>query len=235
MRVFREAEMPLLPVLVRMEQNGIRLDVDLLAKISKELELRIDKIEARIHEIAGGPFNIRSTGDPREAALRGSRAPQGGRDASAPRRRAKGTGYATDEATLRDLEPFHELPRLVLEYRHLTKLKSTYVDTLAGVREPGDGRIHTSFHQTGAATGRLSSSDPNLQNIPIRSPRGARSARRSCRRTDWVFLSCDYSQIELRLLAHLSQRPAPARRVPERRGHPPLDRGAGLQGRSRTT
>ncbi|MDJ0974590.1 MAG: DNA polymerase I, partial [Planctomycetota bacterium] len=205
-RVFQEAEMPLLPVLVRMEANGIRLDVDLLQSISADLGERIEATEARIHELAGREFNIRSTQtlgailfEELELHLAAGR--------KRPKRTSKGTGYATDEATLRDLQPFHELPGLVLGYRHMSKLKSTYVDTLPTYVHPETKRIHTSFHQTGAATGRLSSSDPNLQNIPIRSAEGRAIRKAFVPEDGWRFLSCDYSQIELRLLAHFSEDP----------------------------
>ncbi len=205
-RVFQEAEMPLLPVLVRMEGNGIRLDASLLEGISADLGVRIEETEARIHELAGREFNIRSTQtlgqilfEELELHLKAGR--------KRPKRTSKGTGYATDEATMRDLTPFHELPGLVLGYRHMSKLKSTYVDTLPTYVNPDTGRIHTSFHQTGAATGRLSSSDPNLQNIPIRSAEGRAIRKAFVPETGWKFLSCDYSQIELRLLAHFSQDP----------------------------
>ncbi len=202
-RVFDEVEMPLLPVLVRMEQNGIRLDTQKLAVISKDLETRIADLEDRIHALAGEPFNIRSTAslakilfdDLELHKLAGRRQ---------PKKTSKGGGWATDEQTLRDLESFHELPGLVLEYRHLSKLKSTYVDSLPQYVHPTTKRVHTCFHQTGAATGRLSSSDPNLQNIPIRSEEGRTIRRAFVPEDGWQFLSADYSQIELRLMAHMS-------------------------------
>jgi DNA polymerase-1 len=202
-RVFREAEMPLVAVLMRMEANGIRLDVDRLARISEDLDARVAKAEARIHELAGEVFNIRSTAalgrilfEDLELHLAAGR--------KRPKKTAKGTGYATDETTLNELAPFHELPRLILTYRSLSKLKSTYVDSLPHYVNPETGRVHTSFHQTGAATGRLSSSDPNLQNIPIRSEEGRAIRTAFVPQDGWLFLSADYSQIELRLLAHLS-------------------------------
>jgi DNA polymerase-1 len=203
MRVFREAEMPLVPVLMRMEANGIRLDVEHLAKISEDLDQRAAEAESQIHELAGEVFNIRSTATLgrilfEDLALHEA----AGR--RRPKKTAKGKGYATDETTLTELAPYHELPRLVLTYRSLTKLQSTYIDTLPGYVHPETGRVHTSFHQTGAATGRLSSSDPNLQNIPIRSEEGRAIRTAFVPESGWIFLSADYSQIELRLLAHLS-------------------------------
>lgn len=202
-RVFREAEMPLVPVLTRMEANGIRLDVSKLEAIEAQLEGRIEEAEAKIHEYNGEPFNIRSTAtlgallfDRLELHKKAGR--------RQPKKTAKGTGYATDESTLAELAPHHELPQLILTYRSLTKLKSTYLDTLPTYVNPETGRIHTSFHQTGAATGRLSSSDPNLQNIPIRSEEGRAIRTAFVPDEGHAFLSADYSQIELRLLAHLS-------------------------------
>jgi DNA polymerase-1 len=202
-RVFREAEMPLLPVLVRMEAHGIRLDEARLADLARSLRTRIDEAERRIHELAGDSFNIRSTAalgkllfDDLELHKKAGR--------GKPRKTAKGTGYATDEETLLELSEHHELPRLVLEYRSLSKLTSTYLDALPRYVNPETGRIHTSFHQTGAATGRLSSSDPNLQNIPVRTAEGRAIREAFVPERGWRFLSADYSQIELRLLAHLS-------------------------------
>jgi DNA polymerase-1 len=202
-RVFREAEMPLLPVLVRMEAAGVRIDLDRLREISRDIDERAERAEARIHELCGEAFNIRSNATLgtmlferlclHEAAGR-----------RRPKKTAKGGGYATDEQTLLELAPYHELPGVVLEYRGLTKLKSTYVDALPTFVNPATGRVHTTFHQTGAATGRLSSSDPNLQNIPIRSDEGKAIREAFVPEPGWRFLSADYSQIELRLLAHLS-------------------------------
>ena len=202
-RVFREAEMPLLPVLARMEANGIRLDVSKLEAIGETLDGRIEEAETQIHEYNGEPFNIRSTAT--LGALLFERLElhkKAGR--KQPKKTAKGTGYATDESTLAELAPHHELPQLILTYRSLTKLKSTYLDTLPTYVNPETGRVHTSFHQTGAATGRLSSSDPNLQNIPIRSEEGRAIRTAFVPDEGHRFLSADYSQIELRLLAHLS-------------------------------
>jgi len=202
-RVFRVAEMPLLPVLTRMEANGIRLDVAKLAAIGTELEGRIEEAERLIQSYTDEPFNIRSTAALGKLLFEDLELHrQAGR--KRPKKTAKGTGYATDEGTLQELAPYHELPQLVLTYRTLSKLKSTYLDTLPTYVNPETGRVHTSFHQTGAATGRLSSSDPNLQNIPIRSPEGRAIRKAFVPEEGWKFLSADYSQIELRLLAHLS-------------------------------
>jgi DNA polymerase-1 len=202
-RVFREAEMPLVAVLTRMEANGIGLDVSKLESIGAGLDGRIEEAERQIQSYADEPFNIRSTAvlgkllfEDLELHKKAGR--------KKPKKTAKGTGYATDEGTLQELSPYHELPQLILTYRSLSKLKSTYLDTLPTYVDPDTKRIHTSFHQTGAATGRLSSSDPNLQNIPIRSEEGRAIRTAFVPEDGWKFLSADYSQIELRLLAHLS-------------------------------
>ncbi|MFV1958828.1 MAG: DNA polymerase I, partial [Planctomycetota bacterium] len=201
--LFHEVEVPLIPVLTRMEHHGVRLDVDLLARISEDLDARAKAAEARIHHLAGETFNIRSNAVLGRILFDDLRLHEKlGR--KKPKRTAKGTGYATDERTLLDLAPFDELPALVLEYRSLTKLKSTYVDALPEVIDPETGRVHTTFHQTGTATGRLSSSDPNLQNIPIRTEEGRAIRKAFVPEEGWLFLSADYSQIELRLMAHLS-------------------------------
>ena len=202
-RLFHDVEIPLVPVLTRMEHHGIRLDVDLLATYSKDLEQRAAAAETRVHELGGEEFNIRSNAHLGRIlfeklelhTLLGRKR---------PKRTAKGTGYATDEQTLLELAPHHDLPASVLEYRSLTKLISTYVDALPAAVNPRTGRVHTTFHQTGTATGRLSSSDPNLQNIPIRKPEGRAIRKAFVPEDGWRFLSADYSQIELRLLAHLS-------------------------------
>jgi DNA polymerase-1 len=205
-RVFRDVEMPLLPVLVRMEANGIRVDVKRLERLGADLEARAAEAEAGILRHCPEGTNVRSNAalgavlfDQLELHRKAGR--------SKPRRTAKGTGYATDEETLLELAPYHELPGLILTYRTLTKLKSTYVDALPQYVNPETGRVHTTFHQTGAATGRLASSDPNLQNIPVRSEEGRAIRRAFVPEEGWRFLSADYSQIELRLLAQLSGDP----------------------------
>lgn len=201
--LFRDVEIPLIPVLMRMEHRGIRLDTALLASFSEELVRRIGEVEEKIYERSGESFNIRSNAQLGRILFEKLELHRlcGRRK---PKRTAKGTGYATDEQTLRDLALHHELPDFLLVYRSLSKLKSTYVDTLPDYVNPETGRIHTTFHQTGTATGRLSSSDPNLQNIPIRTPEGRAIRRAFVPEDGWAFLSADYSQIELRILAHLS-------------------------------
>jgi DNA polymerase-1 len=205
--LFRDAEMPLLPVLLRMEAHGVRLDVERLKRLSEDLTVRAAAAESAIAAIAaanGFPtFNVRSN-----AALGTllfdclALHEKAGR--KKPRRTTTGSGYSTEEETLEELRECHELPGLVLTYRTLSKMKSTYIDTLPEYVNPKTGRVHTTFHPTGAATGRLSSSDPNLQNIPIRTEEGRAIRRAFVPEPGWRFVSADYSQVELRILAHFS-------------------------------
>ncbi len=196
--VFRELEMPLLPVLLRMEERGIRLDPAVFAGLSGELAAAAASIEERVRAQAGEKINLNS---PKQlAALLFERL------GLPPVKRTK-TGFSTDVDVLEQLRNLHEIPALVLEYRTLAKLRSTYVDVLPGMVDPRDGRIHTTFHQTQAATGRLSSSDPNLQNIPIRTGVGLRIREGFVAGPGRLFVGADYSQVELRLLAHLSGDP----------------------------
>ena len=205
-RVFREVEMPLLPVLARMERTGIRVDPDALARMSLALEGRAKKLEEEIHAAAGEVFNLRSNAKIGELLFDKWKLHEvAGRKKA--RRTEKGTGYSTDERTLLELAPYHPLPSKLVDWRMLTKLKSTYVDPLPEAVNPRTGRIHTTFHQTGAATGRLSSSDPNLQNIPARGEEGRAIRAAFVPERGWKLLSADYSQIELRLLAHLANDP----------------------------
>lgn len=194
--LFRQTELPLIDVLVEMEHNGIAIDVDRLATLGAEMVTRIAELQGDIHRVVGHGFNIDS---PKQLAV--VLFDELGLDVI---RKTK-TGRSTDADTLSTLEgrTDHPLPGLVRSYRELTKLKGTYVDTLPKMVTPRTGRIHTSFHQTGAVTGRLSSSDPNLQNIPVRTEMGRRiRAAFVAGVPDNVLLTADYSQIELRLLAH---------------------------------
>jgi len=189
-------EFPLISTLARMEFEGIGLDVTCLEEMSKDLERQIDNLVTEIHRQAGGTFNINSTqqlGDILFNTLK------------LPTVRKTKTGFSTDVGVLETLHGMHPIIDSLLEYRQLTKLKSTYIDALPSLINPGTGRVHTSFNQTVAATGRLSSSDPNLQNIPIRTEVG-RSIRKAFipRSRNSVLLSADYSQIELRVMAHMS-------------------------------
>jgi DNA polymerase-1 len=199
-RVLDEIEMPLVPVIADMEWEGIRIDVALFQQLAAELSDDLATIERDIAGIAGEDLNINS---PRQLAAVPFETDQ------LPVLKKTRTGPSTDADVLEQLaELGHALPRKILDYRELQKLKSTYVDTLPASVNPLTGRIHTSFNQAGAATGRLSSTDPNLQNIPIRTPRGAAIRRGFIPRDGWKFLVADYSQIELRLMAHLSKDPA---------------------------
>jgi len=199
--LFREVEMPLVEVLAEMEWNGVAIDVPFLESMSARLAERMREIEEEIYEVAGQRFNISSPKQLSEVLF-------GKLGLHPPRMTKKGTGYSTDAAVLQMLAMRHPLPALVLEYRQLSKLKSTYVDALPKQISPIDGRIHASFNQTVTATGRLSSSDPNLQNIPIKTELG-REIRRAfvAGEEGNSILSADYSQIELRILAHCSGDP----------------------------
>jgi DNA polymerase I len=207
----RDVEMPLVPVLESMEELGIAIDAGVLSDIAANLDTRLAKLEQEIYAAAGHEFLINS---PQQLAVvlfeELGLAPH--------KRTAKGSRPSTDANVLEDLVNLHPLPRLVLEYRQLAKLKGTYVDALPQLVDPHTGRIHTSFNQTVTATGRLSSSDPNLQNIPIRTEEG-RQIRRAFvpGRADEVLLAADYSQIELRMLAHYTDDPALVRAFAEDR------------------
>jgi DNA polymerase-1 len=198
--LLREIELPLVSVLTDMEWEGIAIDRGLFARLGEELGAELRRLEAECARVAGCELNINS---PRQLASVLFEKQQ------LPVLKRTKTGPSTDADVLDQLALMgHELPRLILEYRELQKLKSTYVDTLPATVNRYTGRIHTSFNQTGAATGRLSSSDPNLQNIPIRTTRGEAIRRGFVPREGWTFLVADYSQIELRLMAHLSGDPA---------------------------
>lgn len=201
--ILHDLEMPLVPVLLDMEWEGIAIDTEHLTELGSELEKRALKLVERAHDRAGHEFNLGSTqqvGKLLFDELEVHRAA----NVQRPRKTAAGN-YKTDHEVLEKLAPHHEVPQLVLDWRQLTKLKGTYVDTLPQLVDDTTGRVHTTFNQAVAATGRLSSEDPNLQNIPIRTEEGRRVRRAFVPRgRDWVLLSADYSQIELRLLAHLS-------------------------------
>ncbi len=189
-------EMPLVPVLVEMEATGVLIDRALLGEIGRAFAKELAALELEIYRAAGGDFNINSTPQLRTVLFDKLQLPV--------QKRTK-TGASTDFEVLEQLAAMgHEVPRLMIEYRELSKLKSTYVDALPGFIHPETGRVHTSYNQTGAATGRLSSSDPNLQNIPVRTPRGEEIRRAFIAPPGHLLLTADYSQIELRLLAHLS-------------------------------
>ena len=194
--LFADVEMPLAGVLAGMEYRGVRIDKTVLAALSVEYAEKLATLEAEIHRLAGHPFSIASPLQVRVVLFD---------ELALPVVKRTKTGPSTDAEVLEELAPLHPLPALLLEHRKYAKLKSTYVDSLPTLVHPTTGRIHTSFNQTVTATGRLSSSDPNLQNIPTRTAEGQQiRAAFLPREPGWRFIAADYSQIELRILAHLS-------------------------------
>ncbi|MCX5885676.1 MAG: DNA polymerase I [Proteobacteria bacterium] len=194
--LFYQVEMPLVEVLAKMEMNGVKIDVTLLQEMSQEFESLLNSSMEKIYGLAGEEFNINSPQQLGNILFEKLKLPGA--------RRTK-IGYSTDVETLQKLAPHHPLPAEVLAFRSLSKLKSTYIDAFPRMINLQTGRLHTSYNQTVTATGRLSSSDPNLQNIPIRSPEGRRIREAFIADRGRKILSADYSQIELRILAHLSQ------------------------------
>jgi DNA polymerase-1 len=195
-QVYREIEIPLVPILQSMERIGVLLDVDMLNRQSHELSQEMRRLEEEAHRAAGSPFNLGSPKQLQEILFERLGLP-------VQRKTPKGQP-STAEDVLGELAEHHELPRLILAHRELAKLKSTYTDKLPNQVDPRTGRVHTSYHQAVAATGRLSSSDPNLQNIPIRTPEGRRIRQAFIPESGHVLVAADYSQIELRIMAHLS-------------------------------
>ncbi len=196
--VYEKIELPLVPVLADMERNGIKIDRSMLQKMSSSMEKQLLEVTNKIYLAAGEEFNINSPKQLGEILFEKLNLP-------ILKKTRKTGGYSTDQAVLDELAQTYELPKLILEYRQISKLKSTYVDALPALINPKTGRVHTSFNQTGAATGRLSSSDPNLQNIPIRSELGRLIRGAFVPEKGNLLISADYSQVELRILAHLSQ------------------------------
>ncbi|HZN11439.1 MAG TPA: DNA polymerase, partial [Blastocatellia bacterium] len=196
--VYREIELPLVPLLCRMERAGFRVDTRVLAELSVEMQRELDRLTKVIYELAGEEFNIGSPAQLGEVFER--------LNFEVSRRTSTGK-IATSRDILEELAAKYELPRLIIEYREISKLKGTYVDAFPLLMSPADGRIHTTLTQTVATTGRLSSLNPNLQNIPIRTELGRRIRRAFIPADGQVLLSADYSQIELRLLAHITQDP----------------------------
>jgi DNA polymerase-1 len=194
---YNEIELPLSPVLVEMELAGIRVDVSVLERMSREMGTQLDDLTRRICEIADCEFNINSPRQLGEILFDKLNLPR-------PRKLRKSGQYSTAVEILEELAVQHELPRLVLEYRQLSKFKSTYIDVIPRLIDPKTQRLHTSFHQAAASTGRLSSSNPNLQNIPVRADLGRKIRGAFIPEEGWWFVSADYSQVELRILAHLS-------------------------------
>ncbi len=195
--VYREIEVPLIPTLLEMEVAGIRLRPERLQQLSQEMEGDLASLTRQVYEAAGTEFNINSPKQLGEILFEKLNLPTS-------KRTRKTKGFSTDQSVLEELAQSYELPRLVLEYRQISKLKSTYVDTLPRLADPDTRRVHTRFNQTGAATGRLSSSEPNLQNIPVRSDVGRRIREAFVPEEGNLLVSADYSQVELRVLAHLS-------------------------------
>ncbi len=194
--LYDQVEGPLIIVLGKMEMNGVKIDIDLLRDFSKEIETQLLQRMERIYSLAGEVFNINSSQQLGKILFEKLKLPV--------IKRTK-TGYSTDVEVLEKLSLQHDLPLEILGYRNLNKLKSTYIDALPKLVHPETGRLHTSYNQTVTATGRLSSSDPNLQNIPIRSEEGTRIRQAFIPEKGCLIASADYSQIELRILAHLSQ------------------------------
>jgi DNA polymerase-1 len=197
--LFYEVEMPLVGVLTRMERAGVAVDTAALETMSADLGRELKRLEDEIQEIAGVPFNVNSTRQVAEVLFARLKLPRGKRTRD---------GYSTDVEVLENLAPVHPLPKLLLAYRQSQKLKAAYVDSIPRLVHPETGRVHATFHQTVASTGRLSASDPSLQNIPIRTEEG-RAIRRAfvAEGERGLLASFDYSQVELRLLAHLSHDP----------------------------
>jgi DNA polymerase-1 len=195
-RLYEELEIPLIPVLGRMERIGVRVDAAALRRHSGELAKRLWELEQQAHDLAGERFNLGSPKQLQAILFERMGLPAGKKTA---------TGQSsTAEDVLQELALNYPLPKVILEHRTLSKLKSTYTDRLPEQIHPRTGRVHTSYHQAVASTGRLSSSDPNLQNIPIRTPEGRRIRQAFVPEPGWVMLAADYSQIELRIMAHLS-------------------------------
>ncbi|MFZ1082817.1 MAG: DNA polymerase I, partial [Candidatus Kryptoniota bacterium] len=195
LKLCEKMEFPLVEVLAAIERAGVKIDTEILAQISKELERMIENLGDEVYKLAGGEFNINSPKQLGEILFNKMKL--------APTKKTK-TGFSTDVFVLEELSAQHEIAGKILDYRKLTKLKGTYVDALPTLINPRTGRVHTSFNQTVAATGRLSSSDPGLQNIPIRGEMGKEIRKAFVPgEKGWVMVSADYSQIELRIMAHI--------------------------------
>ncbi|EKN4208777.1 DNA polymerase I [Yersinia ruckeri] len=197
LRVFQQIEMPLLPILSRIERTGVLIDQSILATHSQELTIRLTELEKQAHELAEEPFNLASPKQLQAILYEKQKLPI--------LKKTPGGAASTNEEVLAELALDYPLPKVLLEYRGLAKLKSTYTDKLPLMINPISGRVHTSYHQAVTATGRLSSRDPNLQNIPVRNEEGRRIRQAFIAPAGYCILAADYSQIELRIMAHLSQ------------------------------
>ena len=198
-QLFSEVEMPLVPVLIHMERNGVALDTDLLRQMSHRLGEQLLKLEAEIYNNVGHRFNINSPQQLSSVLFQ---------ELKLPSARKTKSGYSTGASVLEELRGVHPIIEFILEYRQLAKLKSTYIDALPSLINPKTGRVHTSFNQTRTSTGRLSSSEPNLQNIPVRGELGKEVRQAFIAPPGSFLMAGDYSQIDLRALAHLSQDPS---------------------------
>lgn len=197
LNIFKNVEMPLVPVISCIERNGVKIDPTILHTHSVELTKRLAELELKAHDIAGEEFNLSSTKQLQTILFE--------KQGIKPLKKTPGGAPSTSEEVLEELALDYPLPKVILEYRGLAKLKSTYTDKLPLMISPITGRVHTSYHQAVTATGRLSSTDPNLQNIPVRNDEGRRIRQAFIAPEDYVILSADYSQIELRIMAHLSR------------------------------
>ena len=197
LNIFNNVEMPLVPVLSRIERNGVKIDPAVLHTHSEQLTKRLAELEIKAHEIAGEAFNLSSPKQLQTILFE--------KQGIKPLKKTPGGAPSTSEEVLAELALDYPLPKVILEHRGLAKLKSTYTDKLPLMINPKTGRVHTSYHQAVAATGRLSSTDPNLQNIPVRNEEGRRIRQAFIAPEDYVIVSADYSQIELRIMAHLSR------------------------------
>jgi len=198
-KLFNEIEMPLVPVLISMERTGVCVDTELLKEMSNSMGKELLTLETNIYNSIGHQFNINSSQQLSQVLFE---------ELHLPKPKKTKSGYSTDASVLEELKGAHPVIEYILQYRQLSKLKSTYTDAFLTLINPATGRIHTSFNQTGTTTGRLSSSDPNLQNLPIRTELGSRIRQAIIPREGWMMMSADYSQIDLRALAHISQDPA---------------------------
>ena len=198
--LFQDLEMKLIPVIMEMEMTGIKIDVDFFKKMSKKFADELSGIESRIFDLTGEKFNINSPQQLGYILFEKLKLP-------VKKKTKKKSGYSTDFEVLTELAGIHEIPSLLLRFRTISKLKSTYLDALVSLVNPATGRVHTSYNQTVTATGRLSSSNPNLQNIPIRTDEGREIRKGFIADSNHLLLSADYSQIELRVFAHYSEDP----------------------------